>query len=127
MGKRTLAAGFTMIELLVVLAIIALLLTIAAPRYFNGIGTTKNDVLRENLYSMRQSLDQFYSDNGHYPKQLSDLVTNHYLRQIPVDPITQSNLSWVVVPPTDPSQGGVFDVKSSAPGTAPDGTYYQNW
>jgi general secretion pathway protein G len=120
-------SGFTMIELLVVLAIIALLLTIAAPRYFGGIDTAKQDVLREDLYTMRQSLDQFYSDNGHYPAQLADLVTYHYLRQIPVDPITQSSQGWVVVAPADPSMGNVFDVKSSAPGTAPDGTYYQNW
>jgi general secretion pathway protein G len=120
-------AGFTMIELLVVLAIIALLLTIAAPRFLGGISTAKDDVLHENLYLMRKSLDQFYSDKGRYPASLDDLVTQHYLRQVPMDPVVGNNSSWVIVAPTNSNMGAVFDVKSSAPGVGLDGTAYQTW
>jgi prepilin-type N-terminal cleavage/methylation domain-containing protein len=127
LNKKTSRAGFTMIELLVVLAIIALLLTIAAPRFLGGISTAKDDVLHENLYLMRKSLDQFYSDKGKYPASLDDLVDQHYLRQIPMDPVVGNNTSWVVVAPTSSTMGAVFDVKSSAPGVASDGTAYQNW
>ena len=116
-----------MIELLVVLAIIALLLTIAAPRFLGGISTAKDDVLHENLYLMRKSLDQFYSDKGHYPASLEELVGQHYLRQVPVDPVMGDNTSWVIVPPANSSMGAVFDVKSAAPGAAADGTAYQSW
>ena len=116
-----------MIELLVVLAIIALLLTIAAPRYFGGIAKAKDNVLRENLYTLRQSIDQFYADKGHYPATLDELVTQHYLRQIPVDPIVENNTSWTTVAPTNASTGAVFDVKSAAPGKGLDGTSYSSW
>ncbi|MET3109170.1 general secretion pathway protein G [Oxalobacteraceae bacterium GrIS 2.11] len=121
------AAGFTMVELLVVLAIIALLLTIAAPRFLGGISTAKDDVLHENLYLMRQSIDHFYSDKGKYPASLDDLVTQHYLRQIPMDPVVGNNTSWIIVPPTNSTKGSVFDIKSSAPGSGVDGTSYQSW
>jgi general secretion pathway protein G len=120
-------AGFTMIELLVVLAIIALLLTIAAPRFLGGISTAKDDVLHENLYLMRKSLDQFYTDKGHYPATLDELVTQHYLRQVPMDPVVGNSTSWVIVAPTNSSMGSVFDIKSSAPGVGLDGTAYQTW
>ncbi|MBV1777383.1 type II secretion system GspH family protein [Burkholderiaceae bacterium DAT-1] len=119
--------GFTMIELLVALAIIATLLTLAAPRYLGGITKAQDDVLRENLYSLRQAIDHYYADRGKYPKELADLVTDKYLRKIPVDPVTSSNVSWVVIPPDNPALGGVFDIKSSAPGKGLDGTYYQTW
>lgn len=116
-----------MIELLVVLAIIALLLTVAAPRYLGGISNAKDGVLRENLYTLRQSLDQFYSDKGHYPASLDDLVTQHYLRKVPIDPVMGNNTSWVIVPPINAMMGVVFDVKSAAPGEGLDGTPYQSW
>ncbi len=125
-STRLRRSGFTMIELLVVLAIIALLLTVAAPRFLGGISKAKDDVLRENLYTMRQSLDRFYSDKGKYPATLDDLVTQHYLRQIPMDPVVGNNTSWVVVPPANASMGGVFDIKSAAPGAGLDGTAYQS-
>lgn len=119
--------GFTMIELLVVLAIIALLLTIVAPRFLGSISKAKEDVLHENLYLMRKSLDQFYSDKGHYPAALDELVTQHYLRQIPMDPVVGNNASWMVVSPANSTMGSVWDVKSSAPGKGSDGTLYQSW
>ena len=119
--------GFTLIELLVVVTIIALLLTIAVPRYFSGVDRTKEAVLRENLAIMRDSLDKFYADTGKYPNTLDELVSRKYLRKVPVDPITESAKTWVEIPPEDASKGGVYDVKSGAPGTARDGTSFKDW
>lgn len=122
-GKR----GFTLIELLVVMTIISLLLTLAVPRYFGNVDRAKESVLRENLSTLRDSLDKYYADTGKYPTALEELVTRRYLRKVPVDPITDSSSSWVIIPPRDTQQGGVFDVKSGAPGKARDGTLYQDW
>lgn len=122
-GKR----GFTLIELLVVMTIIALLLTIAVPRYFGSVDRTKEAVLRENLTTLRESLDKFYADTGKYPASLDELVTRRYLRKIPVDPITDSDASWVILPPDDPKKGAVYDVKSGARSKARDGTDFSNW
>ena len=108
------AAAFTLIELLVVMAIIATLLTLAAPRYFGSVDKSKEAVLRQDLATLRDSLDKYYGDTGRYPDALEDLVTKKYLRNIPVDPITESNATWVVVPPGDPAKGMVYDVKSVA-------------
>ncbi|WP_332856478.1 type II secretion system protein [Duganella sp. S19_KUP01_CR8] len=119
--------GFTMIELLVTLAIIGMLVSLAAPRYFGNIDRAREDVLREDLYVMRSAIDHFYSDRNVYPAKLDDLVTEKYLRSLPVDPYTQSALSWFPVPPTDASLGGVADVKSGAPGKGRDGTPLSGW
>ncbi len=120
-------AGFTLIELLVVMAIIALLLSLAAPRYFGGVDKAKETVLRENLHQMRDALDKYYGDHARYPDALDDLVAKKYLRSIPADPVTDSNKSWVVMPPADPQKGGVFDIKSGASGHGKDGTPYNTW
>ena len=119
--------GFTLIELLVTMAIIALLLSLAAPRYFSGVDKAKETVLRENLHQMRDSIDKFYADRGRYPASLEDLATQKYLRKVPLDPVTDSDLSWIVVPPSDPQKGGVYDVKSGAPGASRDGSAYASW
>jgi len=119
--------GFTLIELLVVMAVLAVLLTLAVPRYFGSVEKSKEAVLRENLVQLRDALDKFYTDNGKYPSALEDLVEKKYLRRVPADPVLESNISWVIVPPSDPDKGGVFDVKSGAPGTASDGTMYRDW
>lgn len=124
---RILRRGFTLIELLVTLAIVAVLVTLAVPRYFNRIDLAKEAVLRENLRQMRDALDKYYGDNNRYPDRLQDLVTRKYLRRIPPDPVTGSDQTWVVVPPADAGQGGVFDVRSGAPGNGKDGTAYQTW
>lgn len=118
--------GFTLIELLVSMAIVALLLSLAVPRYFGRVELAKETVLRENLHQMRDAIDKFYGDNGRYPGNLQELVTKKYLRKIPPDPITDTDKSWVVVPPVDAKKGGVFDIKSGAPGNAKDGTPYRN-
>lgn len=120
-------AGFTLVELLVVLAIIATLLTIAVPRYFHSLDTSKEATLRQDLAVMREALDRYYSDSGKYPETLQDLVTKKYLRGIPVDPISESSESWVVVAPEDADKGGVADVKSGAEGKGLDGTEYSSW
>ena len=117
-------AGFTLIELLVVLAILASLLSLAAPRYFSSVDRSKETVLKHNLFQIRDALDKHYADTGRYPENLDDLVTKHYLRSAPLDPITGSTTSWIVVPPEDRKKGGVYDVKSGAQGNAHDGTPY---
>lgn len=119
--------AFTLIELLVVMAIIATLLTIAVPRYFHSIDKSKEAVLREDLNTMRDAIDKYYSDNGKYPETLDDLVTKRYLRKIPVDPITENATTWVIVPPEDPEKGAVYDIKSGAPGESREGGKYSEW
>ena len=119
--------GFTLIELLVVLAIIATLLTIALPRYFGSIDKSKEAVLRENLFLMREAIGRYYADRGRYPETLDALAADKYLRKVPLDPITDSATTWVVVPPEDPQKLGVYDVRSGAPGKAIDGTEYTQW
>ena len=122
-----LRTGFTLIELLVVLAIIALLLTIALPRYFGSLDRSKETVLREDLHQMRDAIDKYYGDRGKYPENIDALVSEKYLRSVPVDPITEKKDTWVVVPPQDPQKSGMYDVKSGAPGQASDGTAFVDW
>lgn len=119
--------GFTLVELLVVLAIIATLLSLAAPRYTGSVDKAKESVLRENLASLRDAIDKFYGDVGKYPSALDELIAKRYLRRIPVDPITDSITTWVLIPPDDPQKGGVFDVKSGAPGKSREGAPYRDW
>jgi general secretion pathway protein G len=119
--------GFTLIELLVVLAIVALLLTLALPRYFQSIDTSKEAILRDNLRITRETIDKFYGDTGRYPKSLDELVEKKYLRSLPLDPITDSTATWVIVPPEDTEKGNVYSIKSGAPGNAKDGKPYADW
>lgn len=116
--------GFTLIEMLVVMAIVALLLTIALPRYFGSLDKTKDVALEENLRVLRISLDKYYADKGRNPDSLDELVEHMYLRAVPVDPITESASTWVLVQSKDANVKGVVDVKSGAPGTAKDGRPY---
>ena len=119
--------GFTLIEILVVLAILAALLSIAAPRYFGSVDRSKETVLKQNLFQIRETLDKYYADTGRYPDSVDDLVAKHYLRTTPVDPVTGSATTWIIVPPADLKKGGVYDVKSGAPGHAKDGTSFSDW
>ncbi|MDB5912854.1 MAG: gspG [Ramlibacter sp.] len=127
MAARKTTRGFTLIELLVVLAIIALLLGVAVPRYLSGVERSREAVLQQDLAVLRDTLDKYYGDKGRYPDSLEELVTAKYLRRIPSDPITQSELTWVSIPPPDPDMGVVFDVRSGAPGLARNGTAFQSW
>lgn len=125
--KKTHLLGFTLIELLAVMAIIALLLTIAVPRYFGSVDRSRETILRQDLVTMREALDKYYGDTGQYPDQLEDLTAKKYLRAIPRDPITESDTTWVVIPPTNGVKGAVYDVKSGATGNGLDGTAYSEW
>lgn len=104
--------GFTLIELMVVMVLIAILLTIAVPRYFNTVDKGKVSVQSQNIASIRDAIDKYYGDQGKYPETLQDLVDKHYLRDVPVDPLTEQR-DWVVVAPTDTSLSGVYDVQSA--------------
>ena len=119
--------GFTLIELVVVLAIVALLLALATPRYFHSIDKSKETILKANLAATHDALDKFYGDTGKYPDRLDDLVTKRYLRTLPYDPITESATTWTIVPPDKPEKGGVFDLHSGATGNASDGSKFDEW
>jgi general secretion pathway protein G len=119
--------GFTLIELLVVLAIVALLLTLAVPRYFPTIDKTKETILADNLRNTRDVIDQFYADRGRYPDSIEQLVEKKYLRSMPIDPITESSTTWIVVPPEDATKGNVYSIKSGAPGNDKHGKPYSDW
>ena len=123
----TLRRGFTLIELLVVMAIIATLLSIAAPRYFGQVDAAREKALLQSLEVMRDSIDKFRADTGKYPATLTELVEKRYLRKLPVDPITESAETWELVPPPDPSESGVWDVRSGARGSGRDGRPFAEW
>jgi len=119
--------GFTLIELLVVLAIIATLLTLALPRYFSSVEKSKEAVLKENLFQLRDAISRYHADRGRYPETLEALAADKYLRRVPLDPVTESAATWLVVPPEDLQRGGVYDVRSGAPGRGQDGTEFVQW
>ncbi|WP_343622243.1 type II secretion system protein [Roseateles puraquae] len=121
--------GFTLIELIVVMAIVALLAGIAAPRYFHSLERARENSLRSSLRVMRDAIDHFAADRGRYPDSLDELVRTRYLRALPEDPLTGQRASWVVLtPPADADLGGqVFDVRSGSAERAPDGSLYADW
>jgi general secretion pathway protein G len=129
-GKRHISLihrGFTMIELLIVMAIIGTLLAIVAPRYFSRMEKAKETALRQDLAVMREAIGHFYGDTNRYPENLGELVQRRYLKSIPIDPITNSTETWQGIPPTDPTLTGLYDITSGAEGTASDGTPYSNF
>jgi general secretion pathway protein G len=131
MRKRG-ARGFTLIELLVVISLIALLAAMATVQYRNSVRRTQEGVLKQDLFAMRDAIDQYYADKNKYPSSLDALVSDGYLRKIPEDPITKSADTWQTVPaepdPNNPSaEPGVYDVKSGAPGQSLDGSSFSDW
>ena len=124
-------SGWTLIELTIVIALITILSTIALVGYRTAITRTREAVLKEDLFRMRDAIDQFHADRGVYPTVLEGLVSNGYLRSIPDDPFTDSNETWVNVladvDPSDPLTQGIYDIQSGALGTALDGTQYAEW
>src|SRR5262245_456918 len=125
-GRGT-ARGFTLVELIVVVAIIGILVTVAMPIYKDSVRKARESVLREDLYLMRDAIDQYFTDKGHWPSDLNALVDDGYLKQIPVDPLTGGADTWVTEEaetnesmPDQPA--GIRDVKSGAVGNAVDGT-----
>lgn len=123
------ARGFTLIELIVVMAIVALLAGIAAPRYFHSVERAKENSLRSSLRVMRDAIDHFAADRGRYPASLDELIQTRYLRSLPDDPLTGGAGHWVVLmPPPDADIGGqVYDVRSGSAQRAADGTLYADW
>jgi general secretion pathway protein G len=124
--------GFTLIELLVVVAIIGIIAGIAAARYSNATPKAREAVLKTNLNTLRDVIDQYYADKAHYPNSLEDLVDEGYLRTIPTDPMTGSTDTWDLIynTPNDlnpDEQSGIFDVKSGATGVGLDGSPYSEW
>ena len=120
--------GFTLIELLVVMAALGLLLAIVAPRYTEHVDRAREAALRQNLASLRDAIDKFYADRARYPKDLQELAKERYLRQVPIDPVTDRADTWVALPP--PGSGtsaAVFDVRSGALGQGRDGRPYASW
>jgi len=120
-------AGFTLIELMVVMTVIALLISIAVPRYFHSIDNAKEATLKQSLSVMREAIDKYYGDNERYPSSIQDLVTKKYIRAVPVDPITETAESWVIISPGQDITGSVYDIKSGAAGNAKDGSAYSEW
>jgi general secretion pathway protein G len=126
-ASKRLLIGFTLIELLVVMAILATLLSIAAPRYFESVERAKEAALRTDLRLLREAIDKHRADTGQFPDSLERLATLRYLRNVPVDPVTDSASSWALVPNPDGTTPGVFDVRSGSAGAARDGTLYSSW
>jgi general secretion pathway protein G len=124
--------GWTLIELLVVISLIMILASVAMNQYNTSIKSAQEAVLKTNLVRMREAIDQYYVDKGQYPASLQTLVSEAYLREIPLDPITRSKETWTTIPaepdPSRPSTDtGIYDIKSGSDGTALDGTRYADW
>jgi general secretion pathway protein G len=124
--------GFTLIELMVVMSLLVVLSTLGLVGYRQSVTRSKEAVLKEDLFRMRDAIDQFYADKNKYPPMLEDLVTDGYLRALPKDPFTESTTSWQAVPaepdPANPvTEPGIFDVKSGSQATALDGSRYAEW
>lgn len=113
--------AFTLIELLIVLAIMAALLSLVAPKYIKSVDKAKEAALKTNLRIIRESIDRYKADTGHYPLSLQDLVDGKYVRAIPLDPITDRDDSWALIPSPNKSQSGIYDIRSSAEGEAANG------
>jgi len=128
-------AGFTMVELLVVTTVLMILAGLGLVQYRNSVTRAKEAVLKEDLFRLRDAIDQFYADRSQYPPSLDELVSAGYLRALPVDPFTQSKTTWVTVTaeavPTAgaaaAAEPGVYDVKSGSDATSLDGTPYSDW
>jgi len=130
-GKRR-KLGYTLVEIVIVLTIISLLVSVAIPVYQHAITRTKESVLKSNLFTIRNVIDEYTFDKQKAPQNLEDLVREGYLRQIPEDPITQSNQTWVIVMEdamtmVKQTEPGIYDVRSGSDKSGLDGTQYSEW
>jgi general secretion pathway protein G len=124
--------GFTMIEILVVVSLIVILATMGMTQYRSAVIHAREATLHEDLFRMRDAIDQYYADKGQYPSTIDALVSDGYMRKVPEDPFTKSSSTWQTVPaepdPNNPTaEAGVYDIKSGSDGTALDGTKYAEW
>ena len=122
--------GFTLVEMLLVLMLIALLATLVTPVVTGGLARARESTLRADLYALRKAIDDYYADTGAYPPELDELVTKRYLRRIPPDPVTESRETWVLVRAEDDKAakgGGILDVRSGSPELARDGSPFKDW
>jgi general secretion pathway protein G len=129
---RAAERGFTLIEMVMVISIMLILISMAAPRYAESMVRAREAVLKQNLFSLRSTIDQFTIDKNRAPQSLDELVQAGYLRQIPVDPMTGSRDTWVVAQEdvmlsVDQTQPGITDVHSGSTGTGSDGIPYSEW
>lgn len=124
------ARGFTLMELLLVMLLLGLLASLAAPVVTGGIQRARESTLKEDLYTLRRAIDDYYADTGAYPAELEELVKKRYLRRIPPDPLTEKRDTWVLVRSEDDKAGkanGILDVRSGSPERANDGSYFKDW
>ncbi len=130
-GRLRRRNGFTLIELMIVMAIIVILIRMAIPYYQKSIQRAKESVLQSNLHTMRDAIDEYSYDKQKAPQQLSDLVSDGYLRDVPKDPITGNN-DWKIImedasSSVDSTEPGIFDIRSESPKTSLEGTPYSEW
>ena len=126
------ASGFTMIELLIVMTLVIILASVGMTQYRNSVTRAEEAVLKENLFRMRDAMDQFYADKNKWPADLAELVSAGYIREIPEDSITKSKDTWQTVTaepdPSNPaSTGGISSVHSGSERVATDGSRYSEW
>lgn len=131
-ARRRYAAGFTIIELMIVMSIVVILIGIAVPLYQRSVVRAKESILKNNLFTMRTVIDEYTYDKQKAPQSLQDLVSEGYLRDVPMDPITGDNTSWRVImeeamQSVNQTEPGIFDVKSSSDKISLDGTPYAEW
>ena len=118
-------AGYTLLELMIVVTIAAILATLAEPMWQESITRAREASLKQTLFNFRDALDQYRADHGKYPQAMAEVVSTGYLRQMPPDPFTRSATTWQEIP--SESEGGVFDVHSGSPFVGTDGTPYNQW
>ena len=131
-GSRRRLRGFTFVELMVVITIITILMSMAIPIYNRSIIRAKESVLKNNLFTLRQTIDEYTYDKQKAPQSLQDLVAAGYLRDVPIDPMTNSNQTWKTImedalQSVNQTEPGIFDVKSGSEKTGLDGTPYGDW
>ena len=126
-SRETPQAGFTLIEMMIVVAIISILATMAMPGFQRQLIRAKETSLRRSLFIMRDTIDQHFADHGRYPDVLQDLVDQKYIRQLPMDPFTGRADSWITIPPEGFAEGNVYDVHSGSNKVSLDGVPYNEW